>query len=298
MLDFQYKIDYNVFKMIDKEEMGEQNFVENDLVILSKGVIDVFLKEENGLDLIGLYTFYYYTAKWQKTNQIKATDTYVRKGLNIGKDRLKKAKDRLLELGLIAIITTRSRAGGIEGWYIKLNYLWKNETVKTYLSENLLEAKPTCGKTETNALSTNNINALSTNIKKKVEVTQPELSLTLPLGGKTALVRIINYYAMKWTKKYGTSYTPNYKKLGGVLKGTMSNYNEYQIAFLIELLFQWKGATGDSQFIQKRLEDSCYPLEWLPSNVNAMIPYAKNKLGIDITNHEEVRRLIHKKLTQ
>ena len=52
----------------------EQNFIENELVILSKQTLDLFLSQENCSDLISVYTFYYYTAKWQKTNQLSAAD--------------------------------------------------------------------------------------------------------------------------------------------------------------------------------------------------------------------------------
>ena len=47
----------------------QQNFIENQLVILTKQTLDVFLRQENAAELIALYTFYYYTAKWQQTNQ-------------------------------------------------------------------------------------------------------------------------------------------------------------------------------------------------------------------------------------
>ena len=40
----------------------ENNFIENELIILSKQTIDLFLKQDNSADLISLYTFYYYTA--------------------------------------------------------------------------------------------------------------------------------------------------------------------------------------------------------------------------------------------
>ena len=35
-------------------------------------------KGQHPCDLIALYMFYYYTAKWQRTNQPKAVDKYVR----------------------------------------------------------------------------------------------------------------------------------------------------------------------------------------------------------------------------
>lgn len=58
--------------------MNNQNFIENSLVILTKQTLDIFLKQNNGADLIALYTFYYYTAKWQEANQIKCTTSSVK----------------------------------------------------------------------------------------------------------------------------------------------------------------------------------------------------------------------------
>ena len=43
----------------------KQNFIEHNIIILSKQTLDLFLKQDNPADLIALYCFYYYTAKWQ-----------------------------------------------------------------------------------------------------------------------------------------------------------------------------------------------------------------------------------------
>lgn len=99
------------------------------LVILTKHTLDVFLREDNSSDLIGLYVFYYYTAKWQRTNQPKVTDGYVMNGLSWGKKRLKMAKQKLLKFGLITQVQAR-KDNKIEGWYIRLNFIMKNENVK------------------------------------------------------------------------------------------------------------------------------------------------------------------------
>lgn len=99
------------------------------LIILTKHTIDIFLREDNSADLIGLYVFYYYTAKWQRTNQPKCTDEYVMNGLSWGDIRFKRAKDKLVKLGLITQVHQRAE-GRIIGWYIKLNFIFKDETVK------------------------------------------------------------------------------------------------------------------------------------------------------------------------
>lgn len=174
--------------------MGEkkQNFIEDNITILSKQTIDLLLKEKNPSDLIALYVFYYYTAKWQGTNKAKATVGYAAKGLKWGRDKTRKAKIKLTDLGLISDERTVSKkTGKVSGWYVKINYLWKmdsvhptenNECGKQVISDsdhptenqdggNHPTDSPEGGLNHrvdfkaTNALSVNNINALSASSK-------------------------------------------------------------------------------------------------------------------------------------
>lgn len=153
----------------------EQNFIENELVILTKQTLDIFLRQKNPSELISLYTFYYYTAKWQHTNSPKCTTEYVAKRLHWCKDKVIRVKKQLLEFGLIENMryvdpTTKK----VLGHYIKMNYIFKKETLNaTQIPQNPdtgnKTSKPRFLKTvgvafkETNALSAINLNALSTN---------------------------------------------------------------------------------------------------------------------------------------
>lgn len=76
-------------------------FADDSLVILTKATIDIFLKQKNPGDLIALYSFYYYTSKWQHTNQPKCTTEYVAKGLHWNRSKVAKVKKQLMEFGLI-----------------------------------------------------------------------------------------------------------------------------------------------------------------------------------------------------
>ena len=79
------------------------------------------------------------------------------KGLNWGEIKFRKAKKELLKLELIEKVIQRNNKNKIKGWYIKLNYLWKKET----LSKN-----PEIKDQENqglNAYSANNKNAYSAN---------------------------------------------------------------------------------------------------------------------------------------
>ena len=168
--------------------MPTHNFIENSLVILTKQTLDIFLRQENPSELIALYTFYYYTAKWQQTNQIKCTSSYVAKALHWKVHKVLRVKKQLIEFGLIEEIRrVDPETKRVVGFYIKMNYIFKKETLETqqiqeknqYAQIDNLDRvknnkkplcpKPQCGNGHTNALSDKYKNALSTvNLSKKV----------------------------------------------------------------------------------------------------------------------------------
>lgn len=157
----------------------QQNFIENELVILTKQTLDIFLKQENPAELISLYTFYYYTAKWQQTNQVKCTTDYVAKGLHWNRNKVIKIKKQLIEFGLIEdarIVDENTKR--VTGYYIKMNYIFKKKSLeKNQCTQNPPTGFEVLGSSVlenegveseyTNALSANNINALSACSKKE-----------------------------------------------------------------------------------------------------------------------------------
>lgn len=113
----------------DAEKKGNKNMndielndIADDLLILNKITVDRLFQLENCADCIALYVFYYKTAKWQKTNTVKANDQYVKKSLKWGISKIQKTKQTLKEHGLIDIVQRR-KDGKIEGWFIKVSYL-------------------------------------------------------------------------------------------------------------------------------------------------------------------------------
>lgn len=144
--------------------MNKHNFIENQLIILTKQTLDTFFKADNPAELIALYTFYYYTAKWQGTNQPKCTTGYAANGIKWTEARLRKVKKQLIDYGLIEDITQRDENGKITGHYIRMNYMFSKENEPDVEND-----CPHYGKSdrvaeqETNALSANSINALSVN---------------------------------------------------------------------------------------------------------------------------------------
>lgn len=137
----------------------ELNDIADDLLILNKITVDRLFQLENCADCIALYVFYYKTAKWQKTNTVKANDQYVKKSLKWGISKIQKTKQTLKEHGLIDIVQRRKN-GKIEGWFIKVSYLVnerKADEIKIKVqninnTQNEQVENCTSGNEETNAL--------------------------------------------------------------------------------------------------------------------------------------------------
>ena len=144
----------------------EQHFIEDSLIILTKPTIDRLLKEDNCSELIALYTFYYYTAKWQKTNQPRCTTAYTAKALHWKEDKVRKHKKKLAELGLIEDTIQRDKhTNKISGHYITVKFVIKQKDVESVNAKETTSHTPPNGRVwksgETNALSNNKQNALS-----------------------------------------------------------------------------------------------------------------------------------------
>ncbi len=141
--------------------------VNQEPIVLSKATLDRFLKEDKPGDLIALYTFYYYTAKWQRTNQPKSTTHYTAKGLKWSVDKVRKNKKILINLNLIEDIVTKDKTNKITGHYIKVKFIWTEEAINKSQTTQKAEGGKSqrVGKTTPNALSSNNLNSLSSNIK-------------------------------------------------------------------------------------------------------------------------------------
>ena len=148
------------------------NDIADDLLILNKITIDRLFQLENCADCIALYVFYYKTAKWQKTNTVKANDQYVKKSLKWGISKIQKTKQTLKEHGLIDIVQRR-KDGKIEGWFIKVSYLVserKADEIKIKVqninnTQNEQVENCTSGNEETNAL------------KEKIKCLEKELEM-------------------------------------------------------------------------------------------------------------------------
>jgi hypothetical protein len=93
--------------------------LQDEPLVLEKSLLDLLLKQENPGDLIALYIFYYYTAKWQHTHKVRATTAYTMKGLHWTVAKVRKNKEKLISLYLIQdIVQTDKITGKIVGHYV------------------------------------------------------------------------------------------------------------------------------------------------------------------------------------
>lgn len=152
----------------------ELNDYADNLLIVDKNTIDKLYSLDNAFDCIALYMFYYKTAKWQKTNIIKANDSYITKSLKIGKTKLNKTKQTLKDNGLIEIVQRRN-GNRISGWYIKVHYLISDNKKNNIAIEKV--NNPQNEQVEKSTSSFQNTNALRDNInclKNKIELLKEE----------------------------------------------------------------------------------------------------------------------------
>lgn len=98
--------------------------VNEEPIVISKVTMDLLMKEKNFSDLLGLYCFYYYTAKWQNNNQVFALNSYSAKKLHCSDRKIKRLRKTLIDLGLIKSITTKDSDGTITGHYVRIKFIW------------------------------------------------------------------------------------------------------------------------------------------------------------------------------
>ena len=159
--------------------------LEKNLIIISVPTIKKLLSYgEEGRDALLLYSFYYYTAKWQKTNQPKATPNFCMKGLHWGEKRFGKADKLLRDLNLVEKKPNRVK-GRITGWYVKINYIWTTkkerdvspEPLKSHpLDRTRVWTEQGSGSEGTNALSADSLNASSVNNSNALNVDKKNAS--------------------------------------------------------------------------------------------------------------------------
>lgn len=216
------------------DEELKLNDIADNLLILNKITIDKLFALDNCTDCIALYVFYYKTAKWQKTNTIKANDTYIKKCLKWGTDKIRKTKQILKENGLINIVQRREN-GKISGWYIEVSYIVsqkKIEDVKIKVEDNSNNTqnqqveKATSGDEEINALK-EHIKCL----KKEIEMLKNN-NINSTGGKKTAYgcygrVKLTSSEYQRLVDEFGQDYIDRQIELLDEYVESNNNKNKY-----------------------------------------------------------------------
>jgi hypothetical protein len=148
--------------------MGVKYNKSEEPMVISKYSMDKMLKLDDPARAIALYSFLYYTAKWQGTDQPKASVDYCAKALNIGVNTVRKIKGQLESIGLIEDVKrVDEQTKKVVGWYVKVNFVWQKNPpsrIDEGGHKNHPHGFPQGGKKDPNALSTGKLNALSTDI--------------------------------------------------------------------------------------------------------------------------------------
>lgn len=293
----------------EKNEIVRGEMIENDLIVITRQTMDFLLKQENAGEIIALYMFYYNVARWQKTNQVWATDVYAGKCLKFGRERISRAKSFLIESGLIERVSCRKN-GKIDKWYVRVNYMFRKNTIDdlSLLAEN--EQVENCKVSEktTNALSNNTRNALSNNIVEDTQVSnlpiqeenledsdnsKPEWALPSCMG-KTPALRLIRVYGECWNDIYGTAYRPlSFGKNIKLMSTLLKQYTEYQGALLIMTHFHWHGASGTDSKEYNYLSEKFFPIEWINHGALKYETFLRNHDEIEFDNSEKVKEIVN-----
>jgi hypothetical protein len=111
--------------------------------------------------------------------------------------------------------------------------------------------------------------------------------------GKLPIHRLVGLYNILWKAKYGTdNVRSNWGQLGKLYKPLLSSLNEWQIASLLCLHFEWHGASGEDDFTHRRLSEKFFPMEWIPKAVNEYSTYLTNVLKVPFDDKASVKEWV------
>lgn len=133
----------------------QEGTADDDQISVTKTTLDRIKKVGKAApNVVALYMFYAYTAKWQKTSSIHCTTSFAAEGLMWSEPKVRKYKKILLSLGLIQEVIKRAkeRPHKITGWYIKVFYISQGTV---YPNEKLPRNKATLSPLDPQTLSTN-----------------------------------------------------------------------------------------------------------------------------------------------
>jgi len=210
--------------------------------------------------------------------------------LRISENGLRKMLKRVKDLGYI----DEKKEG------LQCTLKWKNEVniepTQSVGDPHKVEVRPTQSvvSTPTQSVALYNNRSYINNDNSGASPPLKDLRSLPEFLGNSKQARIFKVYSLLWQDLYGIIPKLNFARLGRVFKPLIAEYSEVELACFIILHFFWHGASGDDKFIHKKLADNCFPLEWLPHNINQYKVYLVNTLGI--TTDEDMRKYVKEHL--
>lgn len=116
--------------------------------------------------------------------------------------------------------------------------------------------------------------------------------------GNSNIRRVVNFYTIKFRSVYG--FEPkilNWGKTARLLSKLLNFYTEVQLASLVMVHFEWRGADGMDEFVFKKLSNACFPLDWLSQYANSYEAYLRNVIKLEFDNQEKVFDFVEKELS-
>jgi len=123
MIDIESELEKTLNDLINEIDRDpELEAWEQSRIIIPRGTYERFMALGRVWpDAWALYCHYYYTARRQKTNQIRATNPYCENGLNWRHERLIHVKKTLVQAGFIETISRRNEKGKVIEHFVKVN---------------------------------------------------------------------------------------------------------------------------------------------------------------------------------
>lgn len=117
--------------------------------------------------------------------------------------------------------------------------------------------------------------------------------LNLPESlGTTWNKRLIGVYSNLWKQKYGFEFKANYGFMSRMFTNLLEQYNEYQIACLLVVFFDWRGVSGEDEWEFKRVANSAFNITWFSRGINQYEVYLRNVLGVNIDSVESMNKFL------
>ncbi len=110
--------------------------------------------------------------------------------------------------------------------------------------------------------------------------------------GKTYIIRLVAVYAHFWKKTYGFQYRANFGMMGKIFDQILKQYNEYQIACLLGVFFNWKGIDGSDEMEYNKVAKAGFSIFWFQKMLSTYEVYLRNVLDVNIDDVEQMKKFL------